>query len=383
MAGHDVATSADGEGGDRRALITFDGVSKVYPDGTQAVGHLDLEVHERDLVVLVGPSGCGKSTTMRMVNRLVEPSAGRVLLDGTDVARADPVALRRGIGYVIQNVGLFPHRTVAQNVATVPRLLGWDAPRTRARVHELLDLVGLPADVYGRRYPHELSGGERQRVGVARALAVEPRVLLMDEPFGAVDPVGRRRLQDEFRRLQHQLRPTVMFVTHDIDEAVMLGDRVVVLSTGGRLEQVADPVTLLTRPATPFVREFVGLGSAVRLLSLTTVERDDLEPALDDASALEDGVSTGSDGGPARRVGGSTPRGEAPPEGEVLGHVRVGATLGEAFAALATDPRGRLPVLDGDRRVVGDLPPGVIHRALRRAYPEPAQVDPAPARVAE
>jgi osmoprotectant transport system ATP-binding protein len=342
------APAASGGAQRRRTRITFDGVSKVYPDGTQAVGHLDLEVYDQDLLVLVGPSGCGKSTTMRMVNRLVEPSAGRVLLDGTDVAHVDPVNLRRGIGYVIQNVGLFPHRTVAQNVGTVPALLGWDRGRTQARVGELLDLVGLPADVYGRRYPHELSGGERQRVGVARALAAEPRVLLMDEPFGAVDPVGRRRLQDEFRRLQHQLQPTVMFVTHDIDEAVLLGDRVVVLSRGGTLEQVADPVTLLTRPATEFVRAFVGHGSAIRLLALTTVEQADLDPVRDPSPAW------------------------APPvEGGV---VRLGMTLGEAFGALAADPSGRLPVLGGDREVVGELTPGVIHRALRRAYPRPAEV---------
>lgn len=323
-----------------RPLIVFDGVGKVYPDGTQAVDRLDLAVADRELLVLVGPSGCGKSTIMRMVNRLVEPTAGRVLLDGTDVARTDPVSLRRGIGYVIQNVGLFPHRTVRENVATVPSLLGWDRDRTQERVRELLDLVGLPADVYAGRYPHQLSGGERQRVGVARALAVRPRVLLMDEPFGAVDPVGRRRLQEEFRRLQHQLQPTVMFVTHDIDEAVLLGDRVAVLSRGGRLEQLADPVTLLTRPATGFVRSFVGRGSAVRLLSLTTLQEGDLEPPGEPGTAV---------GAPAA--------------------VRVGATLDDAFAALAASPGGQVPVLDGDRRVVGVLTPASIHRALRRSLP--------------
>jgi osmoprotectant transport system ATP-binding protein len=319
----------------------FEGVSKAYPDGTRAVDHLDLEVEEEELLVLVGPSGCGKSTTMRMVNRLVEPTTGRVLLDGTDVARRDPVRLRQGIGYVIQNVGLFPHRTVAQNVATVPVLAGWDKERTARRVTELLDLVGLPPDVYGRRYPHELSGGERQRVGVARGLAAQPRLLLMDEPFGAVDPVGRRRLQAEFRGLQQRLRPTVMLVTHDIDEAVLLADRVVVLSDGGRVEQVADPLTLLTRPATGFVRSFVGHGSAVRLLSLITLEPADLE--------------SGTRGAESER------RPEVP-------QVRLGMSLGEALAALAADPDGRIPVLDADGRPAGDLTPLALHRALRRSY---------------
>lgn len=358
----------------RRPLITFDGVSKVYPDGTQAVGRLDLEIADRELVVLVGPSGCGKSTTMRMVNRLVEPTTGRVLVDGTDIATLDPVRHRRGIGYVIQNVGLFPHRTVAQNVATVPSLLGWDKARTAARVDQLLDLVGLPVDVYGRRYPHQLSGGERQRVGVARALAAEPRVLLMDEPFGAVDPVGRRRLQDEFRRLQHQLRPTVMFVTHDIDEAVLLGDRVVVLSAGGRLEQVADPVTLLTRPATDFVRGFVGHGSAIRLLSLTTLERADLEPVRrrEPEGEPADGAA-GDAAGVAAAAGDGAGAGVGVRDDETT--VRLAMTLGDAFAVLAADPTGRVPVHDGDGRVAGDLTPGVIHRALRRAYPQPREVE--------
>ncbi len=336
------------------ALIRFERAGKTYPDGTRAVADLDLDVHEHELLVLVGPSGCGKSTTMRMVNRLVEPTSGRILLDGVDIAGVDPVLLRRGIGYVIQHVGLFPHRTVAQNVATVPDLLGWDSERTRARVTDLLDLVGLPPATYARRYPHELSGGERQRVGVARALAGEPRVLLMDEPFGAVDPVGRRRLQEEFRRLHGQLRPTVLLVTHDIDEAVLLGDRVAVFSQGGHLEQVADPVTVLTRPATEFVRSFIGQGSAVRLLALTRLEAADLE--LSPPPPVTQGVPGGDDG-------------DASSASAVV--VRLGADLGEAFAVLAESPSGSVPVLDGDARPVGTLTPAVIHRALRRAYLDP------------
>ncbi|WP_084102606.1 ATP-binding cassette domain-containing protein [Demequina sp. NBRC 110051] len=239
------------------AGIAFDHVRKEYPDGTVAVGDLSLTVTPGEVLCLVGPSGCGKSTTLRMVNRLVEPTGGTITVDGADVMSQDAVKLRRSIGYVIQHVGLFPHRTVAQNVATVPGLLKWEKERTRARVEELLDLVGLPHATYGNRYPHELSGGERQRVGVARALAVEPPVMLMDEPFGAVDPQGRRRLQQEFLELQRQLGLTVMMVTHDMREAVILGDRLAVLSKGGELEQLGTPDEVTGAPANDFVADFL------------------------------------------------------------------------------------------------------------------------------
>lgn len=312
-------------------------MSKHYPDGTRAVADLDLEVHARELLVLVGPSGCGKSTTLRMVNRLVEPTAGRITLDGVDIAGMDPVALRRSIGYVIQHVGLFPHRTVARNVATVPKLLGWDSRRSSDRVAEMLALVGLDPAVYSGRYPHELSGGERQRVGVARALAAEPRVLLLDEPFGAVDPVGRRRLQEEFAGMVARLAPTVMLVTHDIDEAVMLGDRVAVFSRGGHLEQVADPVTVLTRPATDFVAGFIGQGSAVRLLWLERLARADLDPLAP------------SDGGRSDDPG---------PQ------LRLGASLGEAFSKLAQVASARVVVLDEAAQPCGVVTPLVIQRIL-------------------
>ena len=260
----------------RESMIVLDRVRKQYADGTVAVNELSLDVPEGRIAVLVGPSGCGKTTTMRMVNRLVEPTSGHIYLGGDDVTTVDRVQLRRRIGYVIQQVGLFPHQTVADNVATVPQLLGWDKKRTRGRVGELLELVGLEPDRHAKRYPHELSGGQRQRVGVARALAADPPVLLMDEPFGAVDPVARDRLQSEFLRLQEQVRKTIVFVTHDIDEAIRLGDRIAVMREGGHLEQYAEPNVLLSEPATDFVADFVGAERTLRRLSVLHVRPDGL-----------------------------------------------------------------------------------------------------------
>jgi osmoprotectant transport system ATP-binding protein len=262
----------------RASSITLEGIGKRYPGGTEAVRELSLAVEPGELVVLIGPSGCGKSTVLRMINRLIEPTSGRILLDDEDVTAADPVQLRRRIGYVIQNVGLFPHQTVGANVGTVPRLLGWPRRRISERVDELLELVGLDPGRYARRYPHELSGGQRQRVGVARALAADPVVLLMDEPFSAVDPIARTRLQEEFLRLQSEVRKTIVLVTHDLDEAVRLGDRIAVLSQGGRLEQFDSPAVLLGAPVSPFVQEFVGADRGIRRLAVTPVVRDGLEP---------------------------------------------------------------------------------------------------------
>lgn len=326
--------------------IRFDRVRKEY-GGEVAVDDLTLDVREHELLVLVGPSGCGKSTTLRMANRLVEPTSGRIELGGEDVTHVDPVQLRRRIGYVIQGVGLFPHRTVAQNVATVPTLLGWDRRRTRERVEQLLGLVGLDPARYARRYPHELSGGERQRVGVARGLAADPPVLLMDEPFGAVDPVGRARLQNEFLRLHAELGTTVVMVTHDVDEAVRMGDRMVVLSKGAHVEQIAPPLEVVARPASAAVADLVGRGRTASLLSLGSLELSDLEVPDAPVAAVSPGSGAA---GPSVQLGAGLD--------EVLG----------ALVSLAPGPDGRSPVLtvlDGGA-VVGHAGAASVQRALHR-----------------
>lgn len=248
--------------------IRLDKVTKLFPGVARpAVDALDLTIETGQVCVLIGPSGCGKTTTMRMVNRLIEPTSGRIFVGGQDVTQADPVALRRHIGYVIQQIGLFPHMTIAQNVATVPKLLGWEPARIKARVAEMLELVGLDPGQFLDRYPRHLSGGQRQRVGVARALAADPPVMLMDEPFGAVDPIVRGRLQEEFLAILKRLNKTVILVTHDIDEAIRMGDVVAILKDG-RLVQYDTPDRLLAAPANDFVADFVGADRALRRLSL-------------------------------------------------------------------------------------------------------------------
>jgi osmoprotectant transport system ATP-binding protein len=252
-------------------VITLEHVSKRYAGAPAAVVEdLSLHVPEGMTVALIGPSGCGKTTTMRMINRLVEPTTGRILVDGKDVGEGDPVLLRRRIGYVIQQVGLFPHMTVSQNIAAVPRLLGWDRAKIVRRTTELLDLVGLEPDQMFDRYPAQLSGGQRQRVGVARALAADPPVLLMDEPFGALDPVARSLLQTEFRQILKRVRKTVVLVTHDLDEAVRLGDRIAIMKNG-RIVQYDTPDAVLSNPVDAFVGNFVGVDRALLRLSLFTV----------------------------------------------------------------------------------------------------------------
>jgi osmoprotectant transport system ATP-binding protein len=251
--------------------VSFQGATKRYGKSeSAAVDHLDLEVDAGEICVLVGPSGCGKTTSMRMVNRMIDLTEGDIQIGGESVMRKDGAKLRREIGYVIQQVGLFPHRTIAQNIATVPQLLGWDKARIRARTTELLDLIGLDPEL-ADRYPVQLSGGQQQRVGVARALAVDPPVMLMDEPFGAIDPIARERLQNEFLRLQANIRKTVIFVTHDIDEAIKMGDKIAIMKQHGRVEQYATPAEILMAPANEFVEDFVGADRALKRLSLLRV----------------------------------------------------------------------------------------------------------------
>ncbi|MEE1790079.1 betaine/proline/choline family ABC transporter ATP-binding protein [Streptomyces sp. BE308] len=375
-------------------MIRFEHVTKRYADGTTAVDDLSFEVGEGELVTLVGPSGCGKTTTMKMVNRLIEPTEGRIFLDGDDISAIDPVQLRRRIGYVIQQVGLFPHKTVLENTATVPHLLGWNRGKGRERAAELLDLVGLDPSVYGGRYPEQLSGGQRQRVGVARALAADPPVLLMDEPFGAVDPVVRERLQNEFLKLQAQVRKTVLFVTHDIEEAVRLGDRIAVYGQG-RIEQFDSPATVLGAPATPYVADFVGADRGLKRLSVTPIEESDLDQPpvvhLDDplATATERLRSEGArwavvlDG--RDNLHGwisATSAASATAGGTVREHARrmeawlpLGAPLKQAFATMLQHDAGWIAVIDKESagRFLGVLTPARLHEALRRSIDADAQ----------
>ncbi|MGY2080595.1 ABC transporter ATP-binding protein [Modestobacter sp. SYSU DS0657] len=278
-AGRPGSAPASGERRVSGVAIRLDGVTKRYPGQEKpAVDGVSLEIPAGETVMFVGPSGCGKTTLLKMVNRLIEPTGGSIHLGDEDVTRQDPDQLRRRIGYVIQAGGLFPHMTVGTNVGMVPRMLGWDKERVAARIDELLELVGLDPEVYRDRYPKELSGGQQQRVGVARALAADPPVLLMDEPFGAVDPITRQRLQDELLRIQEELGKTIVFVTHDFDEAVKLGDKIVVFDVGARIVQYDTPEAILAEPAEEYVADFVGAGATLKQLTLTRVHELDLRP---------------------------------------------------------------------------------------------------------
>jgi osmoprotectant transport system ATP-binding protein len=349
-------------------MIRFDSVTKQYPDGTVAVDDLSLEAASGKITVFVGPSGCGKTTSLRMINRMIQPSSGTIWLDGRDTGSLAASDLRRGIGYVIQHAGLFPHRTIVDNVATVPLLLGASKAQARRTALDLLERVGLDSS-FAKRYPAQLSGGQQQRVGVARALAADPPVMLMDEPFSAVDPVVRGQLQDEFLRLQQELGKTIVMVTHDIDEAVKLGDHIAVLRTGGHLAQFATPTELLTRPVDDFVAGFVGRDRGYRALGFQTA--GDLDPRP------EPTVRVGSDSAAAAKVAvdgwvlvvtdddepigwleivpGAADR--IDPAGLNRGGTRVSldGTFRDALDAALSSPSGRGVVIDHRRRLVGTV----------------------------
>ncbi len=316
-------------------MIRLENVTKQFPGGSNAVLDLTLDIPTGKTCVLIGPSGCGKTTTLRMINRLIEPDRGRVLIDGEDTTGVDPAQLRLKMGYVIQQTGLFPHMTVGDNVGTVPRLWQWDKARIKARVEELLQLVGLDPAEYRDRYPHQLSGGQRQRVGFARALGADPPILLMDEPFGAVDRITRERLQHEFINIQRSMRKTVVFVTHDIDEAVMVGDRICLLQMQAQIAQYDTPDRILTRPASAYVAEFLGRERLVRRMSVVQIDQRTLEPRA------------------------AEPRADEP-------HVPLSSTLTEAFAAALASPTEHAAVYDGER-YVGTFTATSLLESLRRA----------------
>jgi osmoprotectant transport system ATP-binding protein len=361
-------------------MITFDNVSKVYPDGTVAVDGLTLAAPSGKITTLVGPSGCGKTTSMRMINRLIEPSSGTIELDGVDTQSLDRVALRRRIGYVIQNAGLFPHRTVVDNVAALPRLLGGSKKETRMRAMELLELVGLDAK-FARRYPWQLSGGQQQRVGVARALATDPPFMLMDEPFSAVDPIVRSQLQDEFLRLQANISKTIVMVTHDIDEALKLGDQVVVLREGGTLAQAATPAELLAAPNDAFVADFVGSARGYRALGFHT--SDDLLKLTDEPTiTVGQAVSTipaasgrwiltvDVNNAPIGWVDTGSVRGDSVADSDVnlcATSARRGDPLRDLLNSALSSPSGRCVVTDESGTLLGTATDHDVIDAIRRA----------------
>ncbi len=281
----------DGAASNGQVKIRLENLAKEFPgQKTPAVEDLSMEIPEGEIVILVGPSGCGKTTTMKMINRIIEPSSGRIFLDDEDVTKVNPDHLRRRIGYVIQQIGLFPHLTIASNIATVPKMLGWKQDRIDARVDELLETVGMDPGQYRNRYPKELSGGQRQRVGVARAMSADPDVMLMDEPFGAIDPITRDRLQNEFLRLQAEIKKTIIFVTHDIDEAIKMGDRIAILREQSRIAQFDTPERILVNPADDFVADFIGRGASLKRLSLSRVRDVELHqwPTAHEGSSHEE-----------------------------------------------------------------------------------------------
>jgi osmoprotectant transport system ATP-binding protein len=338
------------------ATLEFRNVSKTY-DGSDdpAIQDLSFEVPAGEICVLVGPSGCGKTTAMRLVNRMIEMTSGDILVGGVSVRTRRPAELRREIGYAIQQIGLFPHETIGANIATVPRLLGWSRERIRARVDELIELIGLDAAEMRDRYPAQLSGGQRQRVGVARALAADPPLMLMDEPFGAIDPINRERLQNELLRLQERIRKTIVFVTHDIDEAIKLGDRIAILKKGGVLAQYATPAEVLMQPADDFVEDFVGADRALKRLALTRAGDVELR-------AVDNGLPFAL----IRDEAGRPVQWERAGERHPVRTVRTDESLRDALSDLLRSPVQLGVVVDGDGRVAGVLGLDVIHELLER-----------------
>ncbi|HST55246.1 MAG TPA: ABC transporter ATP-binding protein [Solirubrobacteraceae bacterium] len=357
------------------AELELRSVSKRYPgQSAAAISDLSLTVPAGEVCVLVGPSGSGKTTAMRLINRMVSLSSGDILLGGRSVLQRNPRDLRREIGYVIQQIGLFPHLTVGENIATVPRLLGWDKPRTTARVEQLLELIDLPPAEMRDRYPAQLSGGQRQRVGVARALAADPPLMLMDEPFGAIDPINRARLQDEFLSLQAKVRKTIVFVTHDIDEAIKMGDRIAILRSGGVLAQYDTPAEILTRPADDFVAEFVGADRALKRLSLATLADIDLiaPNGLRPNNARLPLDSTVRDALSMLLTGGGAPLTVVHPDDRVAGLVTI-----DLVAALLKDdsaPAANGAAPDPGRAV--QAPPGAVSDPDGAVQAHPLDEDP-------
>jgi osmoprotectant transport system ATP-binding protein len=368
------------------AVVAFEHVTKRYggPDAPPAVNDLSLTVPAGEICVLVGPSGCGKTTSMKMVNRLIEPTSGRITIGAEDVMSLPPVQLRRRIGYVIQQVGLFPHQTIGDNVAVVPKLLRWKPERIRERVDELLELVGLETGTFRDRYPNELSGGERQRVGVARALAADPPVMLMDEPFGAVDPIRRDRLQNEFLRLQEKVRKTIIFVTHDVDEAIKMGDRIAILQRGGILAQYDTPAAILANPASEFVERFVGADRGLKRLSLARVgdlelieavpvrageERRDVRARLDRVEELEYALLVDDDDRPLGWIDQADLTGDGPIDADAATPgaptVERETTLRDALSALLGSSVQLGVVVDERERLLGLVSVDAIGERLR------------------
>ncbi|MEU4810257.1 ABC transporter ATP-binding protein [Nocardia fluminea] len=368
--------------------IVLDGVVKRYKgQDAPAVQRLDLEIDAGDIVAFVGPSGCGKTTTLKMINRLIEPTEGRIFIGGRDVTREDPDKLRQSIGYVIQSGGLFPHWSVAKNIGAIPRVLGWDKKRIAERTEYLLDLVGLDPSAFADRLPKDMSGGQQQRVGVARALAADPPVLLMDEPFGAVDPITRVRLQDSLIAIQHELGKTIVIVTHDFEEATKLGDKVLILSEGGHVEQYARPEEILTDPATPFVEEFVGSGAKLAYLTVSRVRDVEVDPVttarIGESSPVVLGrakaaghtwVVVVDEAGRPRSWPSLTEVASKPEVSDYLDRrlpvVAQSSTLNDALDAMLAASQGATLVTDGRGAVVGSLNIGSVTDVIQTKLAE-------------